>query len=60
LTAGALTSPSVAIALLVWRTKIEDAMLQRDLPGYAAYTARARYRLIPGIWRNRAIVPLAH
>ncbi len=40
----------IAIALLVWRTKIEDAMLQRDLPGYAAYTARARYRLVAGIW----------
>lgn len=39
----------IALPLLVWRTKIEDAMLQRDLPGHAAYAARVRYRLIPGI-----------
>ena len=40
----------VALALLVWRTMIEDRMLQRDLPGYADYAARVRYRLVPGIW----------
>jgi len=27
-------------------------MLQRDLPGYAGYTARARYQRIPGIWKT--------
>jgi hypothetical protein len=36
LTADACTSPSFAIVLLVRRTKIEDPMLQRDLPGYDA------------------------
>jgi hypothetical protein len=25
-------------------------VLRRDLPGYAAYCARVRYRLVPGIW----------
>jgi hypothetical protein len=25
-------------------------MLQRDLPGYADYAARVRYRLVPGVW----------
>jgi protein-S-isoprenylcysteine O-methyltransferase Ste14 len=40
----------IAIVLLIWRTKVEDAMLQRDLPGYAAYAARVRYRLVSGIW----------
>src|SRR5262245_12313473 len=40
----------VALALLVWRTMIEDRMLQRDLPSYADYAARVRYRLVPGIW----------
>jgi len=25
-------------------------MLQRDLPGYAEYAARVRYRLVPRIW----------
>jgi hypothetical protein len=25
-------------------------MLERDLPGYADYKTRVRYRLIPGVW----------
>jgi protein-S-isoprenylcysteine O-methyltransferase Ste14 len=40
----------IALALLVWRTIVEDRMLQRDLPGYANYAARVRYRLVPGVW----------
>lgn len=28
----------------------EEAVLARDLPGYAEYMERTRYRLIPGIW----------
>jgi protein-S-isoprenylcysteine O-methyltransferase Ste14 len=35
---------------LVWRLIDEDRVLRRDLPGYAAYCARVRYRLVPGIW----------
>jgi protein-S-isoprenylcysteine O-methyltransferase Ste14 len=40
----------IAFALLVWRTMVEDRMLQCDLPGYADYAARVRYRLVPGLW----------
>ena len=40
----------IALILLLWRTTVEDRMLQRDLPGYADYAARIRYRLVPGIW----------
>jgi protein-S-isoprenylcysteine O-methyltransferase Ste14 len=40
----------IALALLVWRTMVEDRMLQRDLPGYDRYAARVPYRLVPGIW----------
>jgi protein-S-isoprenylcysteine O-methyltransferase Ste14 len=40
----------IALALLVWRTMVEDQMLQRDLPGYADYAARVQYRLVPGVW----------
>jgi protein-S-isoprenylcysteine O-methyltransferase Ste14 len=41
----------VALILLVWRTIVEDRMLQRDLPGYAEYAARVvHYRLVPRIW----------
>jgi protein-S-isoprenylcysteine O-methyltransferase Ste14 len=40
----------IALALLVWRTMVEDRMLQRDLPGYADYATRVPYRLVPGVW----------
>jgi len=40
----------IALIGLVWRTMVEDRMLQSDLPGYADYAARVRYRLVPGIW----------
>lgn len=35
---------------LVRRTRLEDRMLQEELPGYAGYAQRVRYRLIPGLW----------
>lgn len=38
------------IAILVLRTSLEDHTLQAELPGYADYTRRTRYRLFPGIW----------
>lgn len=37
------------IAVIV-RTALEDRTLQDELPGYAEYAARVRYRLVPGIW----------
>jgi protein-S-isoprenylcysteine O-methyltransferase Ste14 len=40
----------IALVLLVWRTMVEDRMLQGDLPGYADYAAGVCYRLLPGIW----------
>jgi len=40
-----------AMNLLVFvRTTMEDRTLQAELPGYAEYAKRVRYRLIPGIW----------
>lgn len=33
------------------------ALLLRELPGYAGYCARVRYRLIPGLWQARAGLP---
>jgi protein-S-isoprenylcysteine O-methyltransferase Ste14 len=36
--------------LLIWRLIDEERMLARELPGYADYEARVRYRLIPGVW----------
>lgn len=40
----------VMVALTLRRTALEDRMLQRELPGYPEYSARVRYRLVPGLW----------
>ena len=34
----------------VIRTADEDRMLQKELAGYAEYSAKVRYRLLPGVW----------
>ena len=38
------------ISLFVLRTALEDRTLQAELPGYADYAQKVRWRLIPGIW----------
>jgi protein-S-isoprenylcysteine O-methyltransferase Ste14 len=38
------------MALVVYRTALEDRTLHAELDGYVAYAARVRYRLMPGIW----------
>jgi len=43
--------PGSLIAILfVIRTALEDRTLQAELPGYAEYAQRVRYRLLPGVW----------
>ncbi len=43
--------PGAAIAgLFLVRTRLEDEMLQRALPGYAQYARRVPWRLLPRIW----------
>lgn len=43
--------PSVSIVILmVVRTYLEYNTLQKELPGYADYAKKVRYRLIPGAW----------
>lgn len=43
--------PAGLIALLFMvRTGLEDSTLQRELPGYAEYARRTRFRLVPGVW----------
>jgi hypothetical protein len=32
------------------RTQWQDQTLHAELPGYQEYTARVRYKLIPGVW----------
>jgi protein-S-isoprenylcysteine O-methyltransferase Ste14 len=38
------------IPTIIFRIKKEEEVLLRDLPGYRAYFAKTRYRLIPFIW----------
>jgi protein-S-isoprenylcysteine O-methyltransferase Ste14 len=40
----------VVLAIFVRRTPDEDAMLHAELPGYADYAARVRYRVLPPIF----------
>ncbi len=40
----------IVTVLYVIRTALEDRTLQEELPGYADYAQRTRYRLLPGIW----------
>lgn len=46
----ALVPAALACAVLVLRTHWEDRTLQAELPGYADYARRVRYRLMPGVW----------
>jgi protein-S-isoprenylcysteine O-methyltransferase Ste14 len=46
----ALVPVAIVFAALVARTLLEDRTLRAELPGYADYTSRVRYRWVPGIW----------
>ncbi len=46
----ALIPAGLLAIVLIIRTYLEDITLQKELPGYKEYTARVRYRLVPGIW----------
>jgi protein-S-isoprenylcysteine O-methyltransferase Ste14 len=49
-TAWGLAAGALIAALFVLRAALEDRMLRAELPGYAAYAARTRYRLVPWVW----------
>jgi protein-S-isoprenylcysteine O-methyltransferase Ste14 len=38
------------LVLTIRRTLLEDALLQRGLPGYAEYAAKVPFRLLPHVW----------
>jgi len=40
----------VTIPVLVWRILDEEDLLNSDLPGYANYAQRVRFRLVPFVW----------
>jgi hypothetical protein len=46
----AFVPAALSLVGLVVRTALEDRTLQQELPGYAGYAARIRFRLIPGLW----------
>ena len=45
-----LAGLAVFLPLLAARAVGEEAVLMAGLPGYAAYVARVRFRLLPGLW----------
>lgn len=46
---GMIPAAVLTIAFFL-RTAMEDRTLQEELPDYAAYAQKVRYRLLPGIW----------
>ncbi len=46
----ALIPGGIGALLFVLRTALEDATLQKELPGYTDYAQRTRSRLLPGVW----------
>ena len=38
------------LPFLVVRIRDEEVMLRKDLPGYAEYCAKVRWRMVPGLW----------
>jgi protein-S-isoprenylcysteine O-methyltransferase Ste14 len=45
-----LIGAAIIIALFCYRITIEERTLRAELEGYAEYTARVPYRMIPGVW----------
>jgi protein-S-isoprenylcysteine O-methyltransferase Ste14 len=45
-----LIASVLAVLCLVWRLYDEEALLARELPGYAEYCAQVRWHLIPGLF----------
>lgn len=46
----ALIPALLTMITLIVRTSLEDRTLQAELPGYADFAQRVRYRLLPGVW----------
>jgi protein-S-isoprenylcysteine O-methyltransferase Ste14 len=46
----ALIPAAITIVLIIIRTYLEDVTLQKELPGYADYARKTRFRLVPRIW----------
>jgi protein-S-isoprenylcysteine O-methyltransferase Ste14 len=46
----AIIPAMLIVPLLVARIRNEEEVLLRELPGYAEYTQKVKYRLLPGLW----------
>ena len=46
----ALLPAGLVVALIIWRTALEDRTLRAELDGYAEYATRVRSRLLPRVW----------
>jgi protein-S-isoprenylcysteine O-methyltransferase Ste14 len=46
----ALAPGAATTFIFIVRTALEDRTLRAELPGYAEYAQRVRYRLLPGVW----------
>lgn len=46
----ALIPALIVEVLLIARAYLEDSMLQKELPGYAEYAQKVKYRILPFIW----------
>jgi protein-S-isoprenylcysteine O-methyltransferase Ste14 len=46
----ALIPGGLTALLVLTRTALEDAALQKELDGYKEYAEQVRYRLLPGVW----------
>jgi protein-S-isoprenylcysteine O-methyltransferase Ste14 len=46
---GLLIVPLMVLAIAP-RAMFEERLLEQELPGYADYMKRVRYRLVPGVW----------
>jgi len=45
-----LIPAALIVGLFVLRTSLEDRTLHQELPGYADYAARTRWKLVPRVW----------
>jgi protein-S-isoprenylcysteine O-methyltransferase Ste14 len=41
---------ALGVPLILWRMVGEERTLRAELPGYAGYARRVRWRLLPGVW----------
>jgi protein-S-isoprenylcysteine O-methyltransferase Ste14 len=41
---------AISVAMSIGRIPREEKMMREGVPGYADYTARVRFRLLPGLW----------